>query len=422
MLLGNNSAIIISVNQYIQSIQQAAIIFPILAVAITLPYLVYNYRRHGSVMGLRVPIVYSFILYLLCCYFLVILPLPSQEYVASITGPTTQLVPFAFVSDIIREARLASANGLDDAIRSILANRAFYQVVMNLVMFVPLGVYLHYYFHCSLRRTLLLSLLLSLFFELTQLSGLYFIYPRGYRLFDVDDLIINTLGGLLGYALAGPLSKFLPTRADIDRASYRRSQKVSLLRRLVALMCDGVAIIVIIGLIGVGMHVLGVNAPAIGALTSTGAILFGYFGVLPSLMNSQTIGQKMTRLQVARTRGGPARWYQHIGRVISVALVMILLPQLLLGAVYYMYRIGYVSTDGLVVLGMAVAALYLFIILLELFRAATRRPLFYERWTDTRVISTTAIVRPSGASEHAHRADQAGDEKSDKSIEKHDHS
>ena len=106
-------------------------IFPLVAFVITLPYLIYNYRKYGSVMGLRVPIIYSFVLYLICCYFLVILPLPSHDCVAQMTGPTTQLIPFTFVSDIAREANLARAGGLDDVLRSIFLNRAFYQVIMN---------------------------------------------------------------------------------------------------------------------------------------------------------------------------------------------------------------------------------------------------------------------------------------------------
>ena len=310
---------------------------------------------------------------------------------ASLTGPTSQLIPFTFVADIVREAHLASSGGLDDAIKSILVNRAFYQVIMNLLMFVPLGIYLRYYFHCSFKKTVFISFLLSLFFELTQLSGLYFIYPRGYRLFDVDDLMINTVGGVVGYLLAGPLTKLLPSRADIDQASYRRSQKVSLLRRLVALFCDLIAMMIIAGLVGIGMNLLGVHTPDLGVLASTGLILIGYFGVLPSLMNSQTIGHKLTRLQVARVRGGPARWYQHVGRIICVGLVFIAIPVGLVYGVLYMLQIGYVSGEGAVVLCLAIAVAYVFIILLELVRAAIRRPLFYERWTDTRLISTTSI-------------------------------
>lgn len=36
-------------------------------------------------------------------------------------------------------------------------------------------------------------------FECTQLSGLYGIYPYPYRFFEVDDLICNTLGGMIGF-------------------------------------------------------------------------------------------------------------------------------------------------------------------------------------------------------------------------------
>ena len=55
-------------------------------------------------------------------------------------------------------------------------NRDFFQIVANVAMFTPLGIYLRYYFGCSLKKTLLFSLLLSLFFELTQLTGLYGYY------------------------------------------------------------------------------------------------------------------------------------------------------------------------------------------------------------------------------------------------------
>ena len=65
--------------QYQHVVWQAMIAFPVLAAVVTLPYLIYCYRKYGSVLGLRVPIIYSFILYLLCCYFLVIMPLPSRE-------------------------------------------------------------------------------------------------------------------------------------------------------------------------------------------------------------------------------------------------------------------------------------------------------------------------------------------------------
>ena len=65
--------------QNLEALRQAAVIYPIFAVLFTVPYLLYCYRKYGSVLSLRIVIVYSFALYLLCVYCLVILPLPSAE-------------------------------------------------------------------------------------------------------------------------------------------------------------------------------------------------------------------------------------------------------------------------------------------------------------------------------------------------------
>ena len=80
----------------------------------------------------------------------------------------------------------------------------------------PLGFYLRYYFRRKALGTAVACFCVSLFFELTQLSGLYGIYPRPYRLFDVDDLLCNTLGGMLGYFITGIFLKILPDREKID--------------------------------------------------------------------------------------------------------------------------------------------------------------------------------------------------------------
>ncbi|MCZ3394386.1 VanZ family protein, partial [Enterococcus faecium] len=89
---------------------------------------------------------------------------------------------------------------------------------------------------------------LSLFFELTQLSGLYGIYPRPYRLFDVDDLILNTFGAFVGGLITPFLVKAFPTREQIDRRSYDQGHKVTVLRRLVALIFDYLVVGTIVGI------------------------------------------------------------------------------------------------------------------------------------------------------------------------------
>ena len=65
--------------QNLEALRQAAVIYPTIAILFTLPYLAWSYRRYGSVFSLRILIVYSFILYMLCVYCLVILPLPRGD-------------------------------------------------------------------------------------------------------------------------------------------------------------------------------------------------------------------------------------------------------------------------------------------------------------------------------------------------------
>ena len=107
-----------------------------------------------------------------------------------------------------------------------------------MLMTVPFGMYLRYYFKCNFKKTILYTFLLSLFFELTQLTGLYYIYPYPYRFFDVDDLLINTLGGILGYGLMGLFTRFLPSRDEIDNASIEKGKTVSGLRRITLFCLD----------------------------------------------------------------------------------------------------------------------------------------------------------------------------------------
>ena len=77
-----------------------------------------------------------------------------------------------------------------------------------------------------------------MFFELTQFTGLYFYYPRPYRLCDVNDLINNTTGRFIGFVIAPLFSLVLPSRESIDDKSYQRGRTVSVLRESIALIID----------------------------------------------------------------------------------------------------------------------------------------------------------------------------------------
>ena len=221
---------------YLETIKTAIIIFPTVAFLFTIPFILHQYHKYGSINKFRVCIIYSFILYLITIYFLVILPLPSIEEVTNMTGRTIQLIPFSFIKDIARETNFDILD-LSTYI-STISHPSVYTMLFNIVMTVPLGMYLRYYYKCDLKKTFLLTLTLSLFFELTQLSGLYGIYPRPYRLCDVDDLITNTLGGIVGYFMMGVVGNFLPSREKIDEDTLEEGKKVSGLRRITLFCLD----------------------------------------------------------------------------------------------------------------------------------------------------------------------------------------
>jgi glycopeptide antibiotics resistance protein len=78
----------------------------------------------------------------------------------------------------------------------------FWILLGNIAAFVPLGVFvgLTWPERSSWRRAFVLSLAATVAIEATQL-GLSLLMGYPYRNADIDDVIVNTAGGLLGYGL-----------------------------------------------------------------------------------------------------------------------------------------------------------------------------------------------------------------------------
>lgn len=267
----------------------AFIVFPLIAFVFTLPYLIYQYRKYGSVLFLRSVIVYSFILYLLSAYFLVILPLPSIEEVENLTTPTTQLMPFHFLKDILN----IPFNWKDvSSYLNIIKNPTFYVSAFNILLTIPFGIYLRYYFDCKWYKAFFLGFLLSLFFELTQLSGLYGIYPRPYRLFEVDDLILNTFGTMIGFLITPLFTIVLPTRKELDEKSFEKGKKVTIFRRGLSFCIDFFFLVIMFVVINILIYNTSIKK------YSMLITIFLYYLVLPLLANGKTIGKMILKLQI----------------------------------------------------------------------------------------------------------------------------
>lgn len=291
-------------SSYFTSVQTAFLFFPFIALLITLPYILIQYHRFGSIPLLRTTLIYSFVLYLMIMYFLVILPLPSIEEVAQLTTPTMQLIPFHFVIDFLNESGFILSQF--STYLNALKDPSFYTVIFNIFLFMPLGIYLRYYFKCSWLKTVLICFSVSLFFELTQLSGLYGVYPRPYRLFDVDDLIINTFGGLLGFWVAPILNFFLPSREKLDEISYEKGKQVSFFRRSIAFFIDALIFLFI-------NMIIYLFVPYHYQLSLFLSILL-YYILFPYLTKGRTLGKFAVQIKVVNQDGSNPKFYQYFLR------------------------------------------------------------------------------------------------------------
>ena len=348
---------------YLESIKTAFLIFPFLAFLITLPYLLVQYHKYGSVPLIRSSIVYTFILYLLTAYFLVILPLPSKEEVIAMPTKIPQLIPFSFLGDFVTYFKEANS------ILTFLKTPIVYTTLFNIAITIPFGIYLRYYFKKKLSTTIIYTFLLSLYFEITQLTGLYGLYPKAYRLFDVDDLIINTLGGVLGYLITPLVTIFLPARDEIDRLSYKRGKTVSIYRRFLAFLID---IFIFATIIFTVLTFLNFN----NFLLPLVIIIILYYIILPTL-TSYTLGKYIVKIKLDS---------KNRYKKISICIRQIILYFLIVfGPIIIIELNNYIN--GIIILFYILFITYTYFeICLKFF--GRKKPLIYERLTKTQNIST----------------------------------
>ena len=376
---------------YLMPIETAFLFFPIVAFFITLPYMIIQYRKYGSIPMFRSIVVYSFTLYLMCAYFLIILPLPPIEEVSKYTTPVMQLVPFQFVADIIKESsfRITDIKSYVE----IFTNRSIYQVLYNIILMLPFGFYLRYYFKCNLKKTICYSFLLSLFFELTQLSGLYGIYPRSYRLFDVDDLMLNTLGGMVGYFVMPIFAFLFPSKEKLDRVSYARGKSISYTRRMLAFSIDMIILLFLDAVIGIVVdNFSAFDTIHFGLSLSYVLSVLLYFVVLPKFYHNSTIGKRFLKVRIGSIDGTEIR-----GRQILIRYGLLYL--FYLPSIIYAVRFLEIGVSSSIPLNFCLVAISLgFVCVFFYFwfhlcfsMIKGERILCYERISNTKNVSTIEI-------------------------------
>jgi len=341
---------------FIYDIQLGFLAFPLVALLLALPYALYQYRRFGAISIWKTFVVFTFILYCMCAVSLIVFPLPKDPSQIVEIAQTPQLHPFHFVEQIRETTDFSWADR--STWGPTLKARAAYEAYFNVLLTVPLGAYLCYLFRCRWWMALLIGMATTLLFETSQLTGLFGIYDHPYRLFDVDDLILNTTGTMLGFWLMIPLTWALPSMDEVnEQARERGSSRVSLTRRVLAAVVDLAVLAVLFVLAWIMFSptdaqiakALAVDPSRAGAKTlafrfigglfadpmsalllalAIGAVLFA---VIPMASKGRTIGKALVGIRIVKADGGHAPawgyWVRYLASafflLIPVALVLL---------------------------------------------------------------------------------------------------
>lgn len=178
-----------------QSFMLAVMLWPFVSFLLTLPIVAVIYHRNHRLSFMSAFTAYVAVLYALGLLAFTMYPMPDDPTAYCLThhlGPQLDLLRF------IQDAQ----SGLSGVL----------QLVMNVVLFIPLGFMLGRWAGWKFWQTAGTGLACSIFIETTQLTGIWGLYPCAYRYFDVDDMLTNTIGAMLGYALAVLYTKLVPKR------------------------------------------------------------------------------------------------------------------------------------------------------------------------------------------------------------------
>lgn len=201
------------------------LIWPLAALAVTIPVLAFLYRRHGRIRLPGIIGVYLAIWYFLALVAVTLYPLPDNpaQYCAAHDFPAQTQLFYSF--------ELVAAG----------ARIVLLQTLFNVLLFVPFGFMVGRAFKRGILWSILVSAAVSTVLEVAQLTGLFHVYPCAYRSFDVDDIWFNTVGGVLG-AIIGWIYRRIAQGGGGDSAKGAAEPAItsspSFLRRCVTLALD----------------------------------------------------------------------------------------------------------------------------------------------------------------------------------------
>ena len=102
------------------------------------------------------------------------------------------LILFFIVTYPVNEYGYNNYNLFRELLRYKIGSNGFINnVIGNILLFIPFGMFLRYYFKLKIISLIFITILYSLSIEVTQILI--------NRVFDIDDIILNLIGAIIGY-------------------------------------------------------------------------------------------------------------------------------------------------------------------------------------------------------------------------------
>ncbi|WP_395244077.1 VanZ family protein [Agromyces sp. MMS24-K17] len=258
------------------------------------PILALSYRRRGGFSTGRLLLWLALIVYLMGIWAYTLTPIPdSMDFRCA----GVELDPLAGFAEVL-ETRTGW---------NVLGNAAFQQLAFNVLLFLPLGAFVVLLSRRGVGTATVAGLGVSLVVEVTQVTGVWGVFPCPYRVFDTGDLLTNTLGAALGGLLVLPLRR---------RVGASAPDRVTAGRRLLGMVADLLIVILVGGGVGIAVQlagrVLDVEVPALVAGWAGTLVAFAVQAV-SVLATGSTVGEHVVLL-----RGRPSRLPVALARPIRL--------------------------------------------------------------------------------------------------------
>lgn len=160
------------------SMNQKSIIIAIVALIFASSFCVWQLRKKNVS---KIPVI-LFSIYIFALIMVTFIANPSSN---GITAPLYERINLTPIINII--------NAITFNIQY-----AYIQLVLNIILFIPLGLFLPIIFRHlrSCPKTVLIAGAVTLVIELCQ-----WLLPFSNRIFDLDDIVCNVIGALVGYSI-----------------------------------------------------------------------------------------------------------------------------------------------------------------------------------------------------------------------------